>query len=133
VANPKNVLDTSALLAWIQGEPGGGFVEQCLAEDCAISAVNLCELATKLLDYNYSKAELIGQQLRSLGVEIVAFEESQALAAAQLRKPSRQYGLSLGDRACLALAQQRSARVLTADVVWQELGLPIDIINIRFQ
>jgi ribonuclease VapC len=128
---PTYVLDTSALLAWILREPGGDATAALLAQTCRLSAVNLSELVAKLLDSNHQSPQLIGQQLRTLGIDIVPFSETQAITAGLLREQSRALGLSLGDRACLALAIEHNAIVLTADQIWQSLSLPIEIINIR--
>jgi ribonuclease VapC len=128
---PIYVLDTSALLAWIQGEPGGDYVASLLTQECKLSAVNLTELVAKLLDNNHSAPQNLGQQLRTLGIEICAFNEAQAISAGLLRKQTRAKGLSLGDRACLSLAMELQAVALTGDKAWKELNLPIDIVDIR--
>ena len=128
---PIYVLDTSALLAWIQGEPGGDYVASLLTQECKLSAVNLTELVTKLLDNNHTAPQNLGQQLRTLGIEICAFNEAQAISAGLLRKQTRAKGLSLGDRACLSLAMELQAVVLTGDKAWKELNLPIEIVDIR--
>lgn len=128
---PIYVLDASALLAWIQGEPGGDYVANLLTQECKLSAVNLAELVTKLLDNNHTAPQNLGQQLRTLGIEICAFNEAQAISAGLLRKQTRIKGLSLGDRACLSLAMELQAVVLTGDKAWKELNLPIEIVDIR--
>ena len=128
---PVYVLDTSALLAWIQGEQGGDYVASLLTQDCKLSAVNLTELVTKLFDNNHTAPQNLGQQLRTLGIEICAFNEAQAISSGMLRKQTRAKGLSLGDRACLSLAMELHAVVLTSDKAWKELNLPIEIVDIR--
>jgi hypothetical protein len=125
------VLDASALLAWVLNEPGGQFVEQSLEADCVVSAVNLIEFASKLIDLNYAESASIAEMLKSLGIMILPMDESLAMDAALLREVSRKQGLSLGDRACLALAQKLNAEVLTADKAWLKLGLNLSIIDIR--
>jgi len=128
---PIYVLDASALLAWIQGEPGGDYVASLLTQDCKLSAVNLAELVTKLIDNNHTAPQNLGQQLRTLGIEICAFNEAQAISSGMLRKQTRAKGLSLGDRACLSLAMELQAVVLTSDKAWKELNLPIEIVDVR--
>ncbi len=128
---PIYVLDASALLAWIQGEPGGDYVANLLTQECKLSAVNLAELVTKLLDNNHTAPQNLGQQLRTLGIEICAFSEAKAISAGLLRKQTLTIGLSLGDRACLSLAIELQAVVLTGDKAWKELNLPIEIVDIR--
>lgn len=125
------VLDTSALLAWIQSEPGSDYVAKHLEAACLLSTVNLVELTTKLVDENHTNADKIGQNLRTLGVHIEPLNEQQAIAAAMLRKVTRAKGLSLGDRVCLALAIEKQAIVLTADAAWTTLELPVKVINVR--
>lgn len=128
---PIYVLDASALLAWIQGEPGGDYVASLLTQDCKLSTVNLTELVTKLVDNNHTAPQNLGQQLRTLGIEICALNEAQAISSGMLRKQTRAKGLSLGDRACLSLAMELQAVVLTSDKAWKELNLPIEIVDIR--
>jgi PIN domain nuclease of toxin-antitoxin system len=69
--------------------------------------------------------------IRFLGCSIVAFSEGQALEAGSLVAQTREFGLSLGDRACLALAIDRKATVYTTDRAWAELGLGIRVEVIR--
>lgn len=133
MAQGQKVLDTSALIAWVMKEPGGDFVERCLQENCVISAVNLAEFATKLIDLGYGDPDSIASTFHSTGALVVPLNEQLAMRTALLRQASRKRGLSLGDRACLALAQQLNAEVLTADQAWMELDLDIAITNIRAQ
>lgn len=118
----KNILDASAVLAVLNGEPGEKKVIPILAES-AISAVNLTEVAAKLLDAGMDEA---GARLAVsvLGIgEIVDFTEELAWEAARLRPLTKQYGLSLGDRACLALAIKLKIPAVTADKEWSKLKL----------
>jgi PIN domain nuclease of toxin-antitoxin system len=66
-----------------------------------------------------------------MGLQIVSFDETQALLSGSLRTVTRARGLSLGDRACLALAQHLNAEVVTADNAWTRLDLSLTITNIR--
>ncbi len=125
------VLDTSALLAWMQSGPGSDAVSGYLASQCFLSAVNLAELVSKLIDLNHAGPEKIPGQLRAMGLQIVSFDDTQALISGALRAVTRARGLSLGDRACLALAQQLNAEVVTADNAWTGLDLSLTITNIR--
>ncbi len=130
--NPLNVFDTSALLAWILREPGASFVEAQFCEKCAISAVNLTELATKLIDLRIvESSDVVKQRLERLDIMIVSYDDEQAIEAASLRESSRKLGLSLGDRACIALAKKLNARVLTTDKAWLKLDVNIAIIDVR--
>jgi PIN domain nuclease of toxin-antitoxin system len=123
------VLDASALLAVLLREPGCEAVQPLLAEGI-ISAVTACEIGTKLMDHRVPQEEVTAI-LADLGVKTVPFTEANALLAASLRSMTRSAGLSLGDRACLALAQARNLPVYTADRLWTSLGLPVDIRLIR--
>jgi ribonuclease VapC len=125
------VLDTSALLAALQSEPGGERVDDILMNDtCFMSTVNLAEFATKCLAGGMSKPDLHAV-LGGFDMEIVGFDTALALMTGELRAPTHHLGLSLGDRACLALAKQLNATALTADRIWGKLELGIDIECIR--
>jgi ribonuclease VapC len=115
------VLDASALLALFNDEPGAQAVLDALDGPCLISAVNQTEVLTKLLDKGLSKAEA-ASVMESVEIQVLAFEASQSLDAAWLRLETRTVGLSLGDRACLALARSRKAVALTADRPWSQVA-----------
>ncbi len=118
----KNILDASAVLAVLNGEPGQKKVIPILAES-AISSVNLTEVAAKLLDAGMDEA---GARLAVsvLGIgEIVNFSEDMAWEAARLKPLAKQHGLSLGDRACLALSIKLKVPAITADKQWAKLKL----------
>jgi ribonuclease VapC len=118
----KNILDASAVLAVLNGEPGQKKVIPMLAES-AISSVNLTEVAAKLLETGMDE-DSARLAVSVLGVgEVVDFTEELAWKAAQLRPLTKAYGLSLGDRACLALAVKLKVPVVTADKEWSKLKL----------
>ena len=73
----------------------------------------------------------VRERLGSLHIEVIPFDTADAYLAADLRQPTQQYGLSLGDRACLALARQLRVAVLTADRRWAELDIGLDVQVIR--
>jgi PIN domain nuclease of toxin-antitoxin system len=123
------VLDASALLAVLRVEPGVERVEQRL-ENASIGAVNLSEVVAKLIEDGVPEAE-IRLAVGRLELDVHPFDAEHAYIAGVLRKASRAFGLSLGDRACLALAQSLGAPALTADHSWSRLGLDIDIEVIR--
>jgi ribonuclease VapC len=116
------ILDASALLALLNGEPGAEQVASVLAK-ARISAVNLSEVVAKLSDYGMPEAE-IREALGGLGLEVAPFGEAQAYAAGLLRGVTRARGLSLGDRAFLALAQDQGLPALTTDSGWAGLSSP---------
>ena len=122
------VLDASALLALLQGEPGSDRVLETLP-GARVCSVNLSEVVAKLAGHDMPEADI--RRALNLGLEIVPFDEALAWAAGLLRPRTRGAGLSLGDRACLALARSTSFPVLTADAVWATLDLGIEIAVIR--
>ncbi len=95
-----------------------------------MSAVNWAEVASHLVARGLP-ADQVASLLGELAIDVTAFDEEQALAAAQLVPLTAAHGLSLGDRACLALAMQRGVPVLTADKAWSRLTLDAEIILIR--
>jgi ribonuclease VapC len=123
------VLDSSALLAFIQGEPGGEVVAATVG-DALMSSVNHAEVVTKLVERTGS-LDVARAALGVANVDVVDFDRSQAEQAGLLAKQTRSRGLSLGDRACLALAAREAAPVLTADRIWATLKLDVEIRLIR--
>lgn len=95
-----------------------------------LSTVNLAEVTARMIERGYLAAE-IQTDINELGVVVMPFSEAQVVVTATLRAQTRHLGLSLGDRACLALALERGAKVLTADKPWQALGSPHHIELIR--
>lgn len=95
-----------------------------------VSAVNLAEVGARLADHGIPEPE-IRKIVGAVGLEVVTFDESQAYASALLRSRTRGKGLSLGDRACLSLAIARAVPALTADRIWAELDIGVDIRLIR--
>jgi ribonuclease VapC len=123
------VLDASAFLAQLFQEPGHEQVDEMLATAC-ISTVNLAEVLTRLVRDGIDLGEVIADVELS-GLRVVPFDDVQAALAARLWPEVRRAGLSLGDRACLALAIDRDLPVMTADRAWASLGLNVDIQVIR--
>lgn len=128
------VLDASAVLALLRGEDGADEVVRLLsiAEKDAdgrsglLSAVNAVEVR------QVATPAAVGRLLKSdspIGVE--SFTAQQATRAAELREPTRHLGLSLADRACLALGLDTQYMVVTADHAWDDLRLGVTIRNVR--
>ncbi len=123
------VLDASALLAFMFQESGHELVAPHLEDSC-LSTVNLSEVIGRFVRDGHD-AEAVLNKLLSTPIEIVPFSAQQAGVAALLLPLGKPLGLSLADRACMALAMTRNVPVLTADTIWQELDLPIEINLIR--
>lgn len=126
----STVLDASALLALLNQEEGSEQVVESVAAGATVGAVNLSEVVSKLSLAGMPEP-LIREALDPLGLEIVAFDVELAYRAALLAGPTRNAGLSLGDRACLALAAQLGLPALTADRAWRNLALQVQIHVIR--
>lgn len=123
------VIDASALLAILNQEPGTERWEKDI-KVASISAVNLSEVVAKLTDVGLIEAE-IREALGTLGLEIAAFETESAYQAGLLRSQTKALGLSLGDRACLALGERLNLPILTADRTWKGLRVGVEIQLIR--
>ena len=123
------VLDASALLAFLQDEPGGDQVEAVLPE-AVISSVNWAEVVQKSATAGVN-IDGMREDLEALGVTILPFTAEEAKIAGQLWLQTRPAGLSLGDRACLSLGIRLQAPVLTADQIWTTLKLPVTVHSIR--
>jgi ribonuclease VapC len=123
------VLDASALLALLHAEPGAATVKE-VVDRAAISTVNWSEVCHRSLVRDAGTSGLRAG-VQALGLELVAFTAADAERAADLWSPTRGLGLSLGDRACLALASRLGRPALTADRSWLELDLGVEIQAIR--
>jgi ribonuclease VapC len=123
------VLDASAILAAVLREPGGERVGR-LTGSLLVSAVNYAEVGSRLCDLGFEQSFLRGVA-SMLGFQIVPLDAQLAEGIADLRAQTRGAGLSLGDRACLALAMSRGAVALTADRAWQKVDLPVEIELVR--
>jgi ribonuclease VapC len=122
------VLDASALLALLNGEPGAEEIEQVIP-GAAISAVNLSEVVSKLAEKGMPVAAIL-QALGSIELEIHAFDAALAYETGFLRVETRSLGLSLGDRACVALGKYLKAPLFTTDRSWKDLaGVEVRLIR----
>lgn len=123
------VADASAVLALLIGEPITRIDPQLLT-NAAISAVNLSEVLARLLDLGMPESDA-ASALATLNLRVFAFDRPQAQEAARLRAATRHAGLSLGDRACLALGLHLAGPVVTADRAWGSLDVGVEIVLIR--
>ena len=123
------VLDASALLALLFSEEGADVVAPVLAES-VMSTVNMAEVLGRFTRDGHD-SNLVRRGLLRSPVEWVDFDTTQATLAASLLPATRAMGLSLGDRACLALALQRGRAAMTADRAWHKLRVGVEIHLIR--
>jgi PIN domain nuclease of toxin-antitoxin system len=125
----KILFDASTVLVLVQQESGADRVFAKLA-DAAINTVNLAEVVTKLTEAGMSEMA-IQKILIPLNLTIIPFTDLMAYEAGRLRPLTRAIGLSLGDRACLATARVLDIPVLTADRIWlqAEVGVQVECIR----
>lgn len=125
----RYILDASAILALINREKGFEEVEEILPYS-VMSAVNIAECAAILNLIQIPEKEVFSL-LKDLIPEIITFDVEQAFVVGFLRKETRTKGLSLGDRACLALGKVMKLPVVTADKVWKDLDCGVKVKCIR--
>ena len=125
------VLDASAVLALLFGETGADVVRPRVRSGL-ISTVNVAEVLAKLVDKGVP-ADEAARAVDMLGMEPVPLSVEQAQLSAALRSTTRAAGLSLGDRACLALARERGLPAVTAERRWPEIaeaaGVAVEVIR----
>jgi ribonuclease VapC len=119
------ILDASAVLAFLLREPGQHRVMEVLLTEPRMATVNFAEVVTK---YVLRGAAAEGERLRDeLPVVLVPVDADLALQAALMASVTRPFGLSLGDRICLALARRTGLSALTADRSWADLAAPLGV------
>ncbi len=132
---PACVLDPSALLCYLQDERGSERVTEALAEGAAISAINWAEVLSKLSDRGENpdtvSRRLSEQGLLGKALAVQPLDETTAREIARLRSVTRAAGLSLADRACLALGRQLGLPVLTSDRAWRNFKLGVSVQVVR--
>lgn len=125
------VLDASVIIAAVLGEPGGDDVFDMM-DSAVVGAVNVAEVYTYAA-VNELPTDAFDAFFAETDIEIAPFERELAVSTGALAAITRKAGLSLGDRACLALAQARGADVLTADRPWEkvaeDVGLTITLLR----
>jgi PIN domain nuclease of toxin-antitoxin system len=129
------VLDASALLAYLRDEPGADAVADAVAGGAAISTVNLGEVLSRVADRGADPAR-VAKQMTERGlldgaIAVEAFTSADAVEVGRLRPLTREHGLSVGDRACLALARRLALPAVTADTAWARLDLKLELRQIR--
>jgi len=125
------VLDASAVLTLLYREPGHEKVAD-LIDGSVISSVNWSEVVQKLAQRGLPDSAEVAADLLALGTTILPFTRDDAEAAAALWPAGRPHGLSLGDRACLAVAQALATPLaVTADLAWAQVDAGVDILVVR--
>ena len=124
----KIILDASALLALIKNETGASIVEGLLGQ-VVMSSINVSEVASILLESEMNSQEAQECLLPLISI-IIPFDEEQAFYTAELRKHTKNQGLSLGDRACISLGIKMNLPVYTADRIWKNIRLDNVEINL---
>jgi ribonuclease VapC len=124
------VLDASALLVVLYGEPGADQLTPELLNGATSSTVNLAEVQSKLVSRGIDPGDAWEATLSPIR-EAAVFTNEQAKIAGSLIAQTSGLGLSLGDRACLALAIALKAPVYTADKLWKNLKLGVRIHVVR--
>jgi ribonuclease VapC len=123
------VADASAVIALLIGETFTLFDPQHLA-NASISTVNLSEVLARLLEIGMPQHEA-EIAVAKLDLQVIAFDEVDARDTARLRSVTRHGGLSLGDRACLALGNRLGSPVITGDRAWAGLDIGVEVVLIR--
>ncbi len=123
------ILDASALVAFFRDERGQEVVANALAESAGVCTVNVSEAAVALARRGMPY-ERIASLIERLPVIMYSADLPLSLAAAQIHPLTRQFGLSLGDRFCLALAKRENRPVLTGDPIWRDAG-PLIGVEVR--
>lgn len=131
----STLLDASAFLAYLRDEPGADLVADGIAGGAVLGAPNLAEVLSRIADRGGDPvavaATLTERGVLDGAVAVEPFTTADAVEVARLRPLTRAAGLSLGDRACLALARRLALPVLTADAAWAQLELGLELRQIR--
>lgn len=128
-ATPEAVLDASALIALLWEEPGAEAVEALLGH-AMISAVNWAEVLQRYRAHGVATTTT-RESVEALGIAIEGFSAEDSEVVAELWAPTRDAGLSLADRACLALARRCGVAAHTADRAWRKVDVGVSIVLIR--
>ena len=125
------VLDASALLAYLQDEEGASEVAEHLAHKASMSAASFAEALSKFAEQGAEPRELVAklEERGLLGglIDVEPLTLDDAITIAELHPSTRELGIGLGDRACLALGRRLGRPVMTADRVWTEVESAIKV------
>jgi PIN domain nuclease of toxin-antitoxin system len=124
------VFDSSVLIMLFAKEPGYESVRRYM-RNAIISTINIAEVYKYCIEVQNLSEEDCRNLIKLTGIKIIDFCEQQALISAKIIKNTKQYGLSLGDRGCIALATLKNCSILTCDKIWQKVDLNIEFIMAR--
>ena len=128
--NNKIIFDASAVIALLAKEKGFEVIKRHL-KNAIISSVNISEVYKYCIDKQNLTADECKNIMGISGIKIIDFDEKQALIAADIYPKNKEYGLSLGDRACIALATEKKYPILTCDKIWEKINLDVKFIMVR--
>lgn len=123
------VFDSSVVLAWLFREPGSDSI-LALIPNAVLSSVNAAEAQSRLVRRG-TEPKAAWESIVASVCDVIPFDATLAETAGSLILKTQPYGLSLGDRACLALAIARNAPVYTADRAWAQLQVGVEIRLVR--
>ncbi|WP_341748898.1 type II toxin-antitoxin system VapC family toxin [Candidatus Tisiphia endosymbiont of Sialis lutaria] len=120
IKTKKYLLDTSAIIALLKKEPGYKILEDVIASS-SIASINLSELVSVLTRSNIAENE-IDIIVADIVPEIIPFCENIAIKTGKLSRLTKDYGLSLGDRACIATGCYYNMEIYTTDKIWLKVA-----------
>ena len=124
------ILDASALITLLSEERGHEIVASVLSKSI-MSSVNIAEVAKFLIEKRHLTKEEVSNIIHSLIETIIPFDTNLALTSADIIRQTKILGLSLGDRACLALAISTGYTVYSSDKIWSKVELGCKVVVIR--
>jgi ribonuclease VapC len=120
------VLDSSVVLAYLLDERGRELAEQAIGAGGLLSTVNLAEVMSRLMRDGADPAAS-AEVLLALPVTVVPLDADLAITSGAIFAQTRKFGLSLGDRACLALAKREAVPALTGDRAWLQVAQAVGV------
>ncbi len=115
------VIDSSALMAWFQNEPGDDLTQLQLDFGGMIATPNLTEVIGKLVSSGVAPINEVQRDVLALGLEVIPMDQVIALASAFFYARRHPYDLSLGDCVCIAVAETLGVEILTAEQSWAKI------------
>lgn len=125
------VFDTSVLIAVIKEEFGFEEALEYLQNQVWMSSINLAEFFAWAMLHSDSKEKELLEFIKDLKIQVVDFDLKTALDSAKIITKTKQYGLSLGDRACLMLGKNLNLPVITCDKVWDKVKMGCEVVVLR--